>query len=129
MKERSKSIEKMMDNSDEKPLELGIHLQKDRDGKIYKYTKHHIRSNKGNVSYVYYCAETKCNAKGNYNVDSMDFVTFREHDIPYNEHCYIKNKNRFDKFTPIIEEFEKRDCREAQVFKKDNGSQLVKWYD
>ena len=119
----------MIKNSNENGLELGIHLQKNKEGRIYKYTKHHYRGNKGKTSYVYYCADTKCSGKADYNVDTMDFVPFRAHDMKYEDHCYIKNKNRFDKFSPIIEEFEQRDCKEAQVFKRDNGSQLGKWYD
>ena len=78
---------------------------------------------------MYYCADPKCNARGCYNVESMEFEIFKEHDLLYNDHCYIKNKNRYDRCSPIIEEFERRQCHEAQIFKKENGSQLVKWYD
>ena len=123
---KSKSVKK---DTNKEELELGVHLQKDKTGKIYKYTKHHYRANRGNDIYVYYCADTRCKTKGCYFVKSMKFECIKKHELEYDEHCYIKNKDRFDKYRPIIEEFEKRDCHEAQIFKKDNGSQLVKWYD
>ena len=59
----------------------------------------------------------------------MKFETVRSHNIKYEEHCYFKNRNRFDKYKLIIDEFEKRECHEAQIFKKENGTKLVKWYD
>ena len=123
---KSKSVIK---DSPKEEYELGVHLQKDKEGKIYKYTKHHYRANKGNDIYVYYCADTKCKSKGCYYVKTMKFENIRNHEIEHGEHCYIKNKDRLDKFTPIIEEFKKRQCHEAQIFKRDDGSQLVKWYD
>ena len=123
---KSKSVKK---ETNKEELELGVHLQKDKSGNIYKYTKHHYRANRGNDIYVYYCADTRCKTKGCYFVKSMKFECIKKHELEHDEHCYIKNKDRFDKYRPIIEEFEKRDCHEAQIFKKDNGSQLVKWYD
>ena len=110
-------------------LELDFHLQKDKNGNIYKYTKHHYRENKGKNLYVYYCADKKCKSKANYYVKNMKFETVRSHNIKYEEHCYFKNRNRFDKYKLIIDEFEKRECHEAQIFKKENGTKLVKWYD
>ena len=127
---KSKSVKKdVIKNKDKEELELGVHLQKDKNGKIYKYTKHHYRANRGNDIYVYYCADTRCKTKGCYYVKSMKFECNKKHQLEHDEHCYIKNKDRFDKYRPIIDEFEKRDCHEAQIFKKDNGSQLVKWYN
>lgn len=125
---KSKSVKKDINKSKE-DLELGVHLQKDKNGKIYKYTKHHYRANRGNDIYVYYCADTRCKTKGCYFVKSMKFECIKKHELPYHDHCYVKNKDRFDKYRPIIDEFEKRECHEAQIFKKSNGSQLVKWYD
>ena len=110
-------------------LELGVHLQKDKTGKVYKYTKHHYRANRGNIAYVYYCADTRCKGKGCYYVKSLRFEGLKSHDLSHDEHCYIKNKDRYDKFRPIIEEFERREYHEAQIFNKSDGSQLVKWYD
>ena len=57
----------------------------------------------------------------------MKFETTKNHKLKYEEHNYIKNKKN-DKFRQIIEEFEKRNCNEAQIFIKEND-QLVKWYD
>ena len=110
-------------------LELGVHLQKDKDGKIYKYLKHHFRENKGNKMYIYYCADTRCKAKACYYIKSMKFELVKNHGLKYEEHCFIQKKDRSDHFRVIIEEFRKRNCNEAQVFKKDSGSSLVKWYD
>ena len=116
-------------NDDVVNAEVGAHLQKDKEGKIYKFSKHHLRLNKGKNIYVFYCADPKCKAKSCYHENSMMFENIRGHGLKYNEHCYIKNKDRSDKYRPIIEEFEQRDCHEAQIFKKKNGNQIVKWYD
>ena len=112
-----------------KELELGVHFQKDKNGKIYKYTKHHYRENKGNKIFVFYCADPKCKSQGCYYLESMKFELIKEHQLNYEEHSYIKNRDRFEKYKNIIEEFERRECHEAQIFKKDNYSHLVKWYD
>ena len=123
---KTKLTKKDMSKED---LELGVHLQKDKTGKVYKYTKHHYRANRGNIAYVYYCADTRCKGRGCYYVKSLKFECLKSHDLSYEDHCYIKNKDRYDKFRPIIEEFERRDYHEAQIFNKNDGSQLVKWYD
>ena len=125
LKEEKKDKE---DNID-KELELGVHFQKDKDGKIYKYTKHHYRFNKGQKSYIYYCADPKCKSKACYYAKSMKFELIRSHRLKYEEHCYIQNKDRLDKYKHIIEDFEKRECHESQIFKNKNGAQIVKWYD
>jgi hypothetical protein len=108
-------------------LELGIHLQKDKYGRIYKFSKKYFSANKGNNIYVFYCSDTRCTCKGWYYVKTMKFETTKNHKLKYEEHNYIKNKKN-DKFRQIIEEFEKRNCNEAQIFIKEND-QLVKWYD
>ena len=111
-------------------VEIGSHLQKDKEGNIYRFSKHHF--NKGNNVYVFYCSDPKCNAKSLY-YENMVFETIKGHKIKYSEHCYVKNKDKDkdkpDKYAPIIEEFEQRDCHEAQIFKKQNGKKIVKWYD
>ena len=108
--------------------ELSYHLHKEKDGKIYKYNKHYCRGPKSAI-YCYYCADRKCNSKANYYAKTMRFEVNRGHNIEYEEHCYIKNKYRADKYRPIMKEFAKRDCHEAQVFNKGEEYQEVKWYD
>ena len=116
-----------------KELEISIHFQKDKDGKIFKYCKSHLCSNKGDPFYTFYCADRKCGAKAYYYIKSMKFENITNHKLPHSEHCYIRNMNRNmnieGKYNPIIEEFIKRNYHEAQVFLKNNGAQLVKWYD
>lgn len=112
-----------------KEFEINVHLQKDKDGKIYKYAKHHLCSNKGNSFYVFYCADTRCRAKACYYVKTMKFENITEHKLSHSEHSYIRNMNREDKYNPIVEEFIKRNYHEAQIFLKNDGTQLVKWYD
>ena len=107
--------------------ELSIHLHKDKDGKIYKYNKNYIRDSNNIVAY--YCADRRCSGKGNYYFDTMKFEINKDHDMLHEEHNYVKNKERADKFRQIIKEFQKRNCHEAQVFKRENGSQIAKWYD
>jgi len=107
--------------------DLCIHLHKDKNGKIYKYNKNYARD--GNNKVAYYCADRKCNGKANYDTETMKFEIFKDHDITHEEHNYIRNKDRADKYKEIIKEFEQRDCHEAQVFKTENGSHVAKWYD
>ena len=117
-----------------KELEISVHLQKDKDGKIYKYTKRHLCSNKGGEPfYTFYCADRKCGAKAYYYIRSMKFENIKNHKFTHCEHCYIRNMNRNmnveDKYNPIVTEFLKRNYHEAQIFLKNDGTQLVKWYD
>lgn len=107
--------------------DLCIHLHKDKNGKIYKYNKNYTRD--GNNKVAYYCADRRCNGKANYDSETMKFEIFKDHDITHEEHNYIRNKDRADKYKEIIKEFEQRDCHEAQVFKTENGSHVAKWYD
>lgn len=107
--------------------DLCIHLHKDKNGRIYKYNKNYIRD--GNNKVAYYCADRRCNGKANYDSETMKFEIFKDHDITHEEHNYIRNKDRADKYKEIIKEFEQRDCHEAQVFKTENGSHVAKWYD
>lgn len=110
-------------------LEFGIHLIKDKNGNVYKFIKHHFRYNKGNKTYIYYCADTKCKSRYSLNINSLKFECLSSHGLKYEDHCYVKNTYRLDRFRFIIEEFEKKKCKEAQVFNKENGSHLVKWYN
>ena len=126
---KSKSVISKDLNKKDLDLEFDIHLQKDKNGNIYKFYKQYYRENKGKNIYVFYCADKKCKAKANYYVGNMSFEVNRDHSMKYEDHCYIKNRNRFDKYKQIIDEFKQRSCHEAQVFKKENGTRLVKWYD
>lgn len=124
---KSKSV--IRKDLSKKDLEFDVHLHKDKNGNIYKYYKQHYRENKGKSIYVFRCPDRKCMAKANYYIGNMAFEIVKDHTIKYEEHNYIQNKKRFDKYKQIIEEFEQRDCHQAQVFKKENGTRLVKWYD
>ena len=106
--------------------DLSIHLHKDEEGNIYKYNKKYLC---GNNIVAFYCSDKKCCGKGNYNTETMKFEILKEHDLTFEEHNYVKNKERGERFKLIISEFQKRNCHEAQLFKGENGSQVAKWYD
>ena len=118
------SPENQIINNEE--YELGEHFHKDKNGKIYKYNKHHLRV-KNRMSFN--CADLKCKSRGLYFVNNMKFRVVICHSIPHEEHCYIKNKEKFNRHKAIFDDFKKRNCHEAQVFKNDIGDKLVKWYD
>ena len=118
---KSRSVQKDLEQN---KLQLGLHLQKDKHGKIYRFYKHHIRANNGNKIYVFYCTDKKCKSRGFFYMKSLEFEITIKHNLKYEEHTYSKS----EKYKQILEEFEKRDCNGAQIFNKDN-EQLVKWYD
>ena len=39
------------------------------------------------------------------------------------------NKNKFEQYKTVFNDFEKRNCSEAQIFKNESGDKLVKWYN
>jgi len=119
-----KSQENQIINNEE--YELGEHFHKEKNGKIYRYNKHHLRV-KNKISFN--CADLKCKSRGLYFINSMKFRVMTSHSMPYEEHNYIKNKEKFNRHKEIFDDFKKRNCHEAQVFKNDIGDKLVKWYD
>ena len=119
-----KSQENQIINNEE--YELGEHFHKEKNGKIYRYNKHHFRV-KNKISFN--CADLKCKSRGLYFINSMKFRVMTSHSLPYEEHNYIKNKEKFNRHKEIFDDFKKRNCHEAQVFKNDIGDKLVKWYD
>ena len=129
--DREKSVDnknkklKNQKEMDKDGYELGEHLHKESGGKIYKYLKHHMRVTKG---FVFNCADRKCKSKGLYDIETMNFKIILKHTIPYEQHNYIMNKSKFNQYKTIFEDFNKRNCTEAQVFKNEAGNKLVKWY-
>ena len=127
-----KPVEKITKTSPENQIinnekyELGEHFHKDKNGNIYKYNKHHFRV-KNRISFN--CADQKCKSRGLYFVNNMKFRVMTCHSISYEEHCYIKNKEKFNRHKAIFDDFKKKNCHEGQVFKNDIGDKLVKWYD
>ena len=123
--EIEKRIEERKKFEDE-GYQVGEHLHKEKDGKIYKFKRHHCRV-KG--ASVFYCVDKKCKARGLYNNYNMNFKIINRHSIPYEEHNYIKNKDIYDNYQTIFDDFKKKNCQEAQVFKNEEGDKLVKWYN
>ena len=121
-----KKREMQMNDLENKGYILIDHLHKDKNGNIYKYLKHHLRMKK---VYVYYCYDKKCKSRALYDGKNMNFKIIYEHTISYEEHNYISNKNKFDFLKGIFDDFSKRNCNEAQVFKNEEGDNLVKWYN
>ena len=104
---------------------LGEHLHKEIDGNIYKYYKNYLRI-KG---FVFRCADRTCKSTGLYNLKTMNFKVLTAHTIQYDQHDYIKKKEKYEKYKTIFEDFKKRNCTEAQVFQNGDGDKLVKWYN
>ena len=127
----SVEIEKKKRESDTQDLEnkgyiLGEHLHKDKNGKIFKYFKHHVRVK--NIL-VYYCGDKSCKSKGLYNIKNMNFKIIVAHSFPHEKHNYIMNKNKFEQYKTVFNDFKQRNCSEAQIFKNESGDKLVKWYN
>ena len=129
---RSKSVSEINKRIEERQkfedegYQLGEHLHKEKDGKIYKFKRHHCRVKGG---CVFYCVDRKCKARGLYNNYNMNFKMINKHSIPHEEHNYIKNKDIYENYQTIFDDFMKKDCQEAQVFKNEAGDKLVKWYN
>ena len=109
-----------------KGYETSDHLHKENDGKIYRYKKNHLRVN--NI-YMYYCADKKCKSRGIYKMKNMEFRVVYQHTIPHEEHNYIKNPYLVEQHKEIFDDFSKRSCKEAHIFKNKGGDKLVKWYN
>ena len=118
--------ESQIKDLEKKGFDLSHHLHKDKDGKIYKYVKNHLRAR--NI-YVFNCGDRKCKSKGLYFLKNMEFKIVLEHSIPQEEHSYIKSPIALDQYKPIFDDFKERDCKEAQIFKNRDGDKLVKWYN
>ena len=118
--------ESQIKDLEKKGFDLSHHLHKDKDGKIYKYVKNHLRAR--NI-YVFNCGDRKCKSKGLYFLKNMEFKIVLEHSIPHEEHSYIKSPIALDQYKPIFDDFKERDCKEAQIFKNRDGDKLVKWYN
>ena len=121
-----KKREMQLIDLEKKGYNLSEHLHKDKNGKIYKYMKHHLRIK--NI-YVYNCYDKICKSKGLYDAKNMNFKIIYEHTIPHEKHNYIYNKNKYEQLKGIFEDFNKKNCLEAQIFKNEDGDKLVKWYN
>ena len=102
---------------------LSLHYHKDKDGKIYKYAKHHYL---GKEICVFYCCDKDCNSTANYYLKTSRFELINGHTKKYEDHYYIIKP---DKDYKIMEDFKKKNFREAQMFKKPEGPKIVQWYD
>ena len=124
-------IEKKKRESDLQDLEnkgyiLGEHLHKDKNGKIFKYLKHHLRVK--NI-FVYYCGDKSCKSRGLYNIKNMNFKVVIAHSFPHEKHNYIMIKYKYEQYQTVFNDFKQRNCSEAQIFKNEQGDKLVKWYN
>ena len=104
-------------------LGLGLHFHKDKEGKIYKYSKNNFL---GRDICIFNCDDNECNSTANYIMSDGKFIINIEHNKKHEEHSYIKKP---DKDNKIIEEFKNKNFNEAQVFRKDNGPKIIQWYD
>ena len=59
-------------------------------------------------------------------MNTLRFVLVNKHNKEYSEHIYVKKPNRDRK---VMDDLLKRPEHEGQMFKRADGSKLVKWYD
>jgi len=104
-------------------LGLGLHFHKDKNGKVYKYSKNTFL---GRDICIFNCCDKDCHSNANYIMSDGKFIINSEHDKKYEEHSYIMKP---DKDHKIMEEFKKKNFIEGQVFQKDAGPKIVQWYD
>ena len=102
---------------------LSLHFHKDEMGNVYKYSKHHFF---GKEICVFYCCDKECRATANYYMNTLRFVLVNKHNKEYNDHIYVKKPDRDRK---VMDDLKKRPEHEGQMFKRSDGSKLVKWYD
>jgi len=102
---------------------LSLHFHKDEMGNVYKYSKHHFF---GKDICVFYCCDKECRATANYFMNTLRFVLVNKHNKEYNDHIYIQKPDRDRK---VMDDLKKRPEHEGQMFKRPDGSKLVKWYD
>ena len=102
---------------------LSLHFHKDEMGNVYKYSKHHFF---GKDICVFYCCDKECRATANYYMNTLRFVLVNKHNKEYNDHIYVKKPDRDRK---VMDDLKKRPEHEGQMFKRSDGSKLVKWYD
>ena len=102
---------------------LSLHFHKDEMGNVYKYSKHHFF---GKEICVFYCCDKECRATANYYMNTLRFVLVNKHNKDYNDHIYVKKPDRDRK---VMDDLKKRPEHEGQMFKRSDGSKLVKWYD
>ena len=102
---------------------LSLHFHKDEIGNVYKYSKHHFF---GKEICVFYCCDKECRATANYYMNTLRFVLVNKHNKEYNDHIYVKKPDRDRK---VMDDLKKRPEHEGQMFKRSDGSKLVKWYD
>lgn len=103
---------------------LSVHLHKDENNNIYKYYLHHYMAS---GLAAYYCSDKKCTASAKYHINNKQFEIASEHSIAYNKHCYISKP--FPNDQRLFKEFEKRNFKEAQLFRQANGMSNISWYN
>jgi len=104
-------------------LGLGLHFHKDKEGRIYKYSKNTFL---GRDICIFNCCDKECHSNANYIMSDGKFIINSEHDKKYEDHSYIKKPDKDHKY---IEEFKKKNFIEGQVFQKDSGPKIIQWYD
>ena len=126
---KKKGVKRIIDAKEKKKLMslhnlgLGLHFHKDKEGKIYKYSKDSFL---GRDICIFKCCDNECHSTANYIMSDGKFIINSEHNKKQEEHSYIQKP---DKDTKIIEEFKNKNFGEAQVFRKDNGPKIIQWYD
>lgn len=109
-----------------KELGLGVHFHKDDKDNIYKYCLHHFL---GETRAIFYCSDKQCKSIAKYDVDTKVFTITVEHSKTHAQHNYILNFESEKKDKIIFLDFQKKNYKEGQVFRKGEGKRIVQWYN
>lgn len=101
-----------------KELGLGIHLYKDPNNHIHKFTLRNFRENDGQQSAVFRCADRNCLGTGEYIISSQKFKLETPCSLPYEAHNFaVRECRQVDK--KVYEEFNMRpEYSHAQIMRK-----------
>ena len=122
VRKRTNEIKSVTNLKNFENMELCIHYHREKKD-IYKFTKHHQINMK--KIWIFYCCDKDCGGQATYEISSKKFKIIHEHTKSNKEHNYFKkieiNKN--------ISNFKNTNFNEAQIFKKNDGSKIIHWYN
>lgn len=103
-------------------MDPSLHFHKEK-GEIFKFAKNHLIKDK--KTWVFHCCDKSCGGQGTYEISTKKFKNTQEHTKSNKDHDYFKkletNKN--------VMNFRNSDFNEAQVFKKNDGTRIIHYYN
>ena len=122
VRKRTNEIKSVTNLKNFENMELCIHYHREKKD-IYKFAKHHQINMK--KIWIFYCCDKDCGGQATYEISSKKFKIIHEHTKSNKEHNYFK-KIEMDK---NISNFKNTNFNEAQIFKKNDGSKIIHWYN